>query len=643
MIGDWLPFAGVLLVAAATVFLPGLAALRGVGLRGLSLVALSPLMSVAMIAVLAIGFGAVGVAWTPVLVCLGLAVLVTIARGAGIVLGRLPGAPRPLSRRWMLPAAIAAGVIIGAWRLISYIEDPEGISQTNDAVFHLNAIRYIFDTSNASSLHVNSVIGGESFYPAAWHGVTSLVALTTGASIPASANILTVVIAALVWPLGITWLTAMIAGRTAAAFAAVLSTALQPFPLLMFQWGVLYPNALSTALIPAGVALVMSFPSWGGADHRWRNAIRAFLLLAVVVCAIALAQPAGLLPWAAISLVWVSARVLREGTGFVRRWRWIIVVLSWLVLGGVWLGLSLSTSGSHWPPFRGKFEVLLDVLFNGQLRIPFAWGVSVLMLTGIVVAARSARLRWFVLAWGGISVLYVCVAAIGAPVVRVGLLGAWYADPYRIASLAPIVVIPLAAIGLEAIVRFVAQRFRPGGPSEERWMLSVLALLAIGVFAMMLTRPVAMPAFIEGTFDRDSRYLMTEDSFLSIDERALLESLPDYVDEGARVIGNPSTGTGFGYMLSGTDVFPRTWFNPRTAEWDLLRGDLRNAAMMDEVCGALEMYGSPEYVLDFGLGESSSGRYPAPGMTGFEGQDGFELVAARGDASLWRITACGRR
>ncbi|MES2867543.1 MAG: DUF6541 family protein, partial [Actinomycetota bacterium] len=121
---------------------------------------------------------------------------------------------------------------------------------------------------------------------------------------------------------------------------------------------------------------------------------------------------------------------------------------------------------------------------------------------------------------------------------------------------------------------------------------------------------------------------------------ALLEALDELVEPGARVLGNPSTGTGFGYFLSGVDVFPRTWSPPTSQSWTVLGEYLRDAAADPEVCEALTAYGQPEYVLDFGLGEEGPGRYELPGMTDFSGQDGFELVAEDGDVSLWRITAC---
>ncbi len=141
-------------------------------------------------------------------------------------------------------------------------------------------------------------------------------------------------------------------------------------------------------------------------------------------------------------------------------------------------------------------------------------------------------------------------------------------------------------------------------------------------------------------FDSESRYLTTSDSYLSTDERALLESLDDYIPAGARVIANPSTGAAFGYVLSGRDVYPRTWAPPSSPEWTLLAQELRDAGTDPSVCEALASIGSPGYVLDFGEGEAGPGRFIMPGTTNFSGQAGFDLIARRGEASLWRITAC---
>ncbi|MEU4016354.1 DUF6541 family protein [Microbacterium sp. NPDC028030] len=646
---DWLAQTPTLLVAVAIVFLPGLLALWGVGVRGLGLLAAAPIFSVAATGVVALALGMLGVGWS----AWSWAVAMLLLAGASFIVGRVLGgrlAPlRADAGRWILPVSLVVGVLLGVWRLATYITDPAGISQTNDAVFHMNAVRFILETADASSLHVNGVIGGSSFYPAAWHGLVSLVVLIGGASIPVAANMLTLVIGALIWPIGIAWLTRTITGSPLiAGVSAVLSGALQTFPLLMFQWGVLFPNALSTALLPAAVASMISLPEWRDGGGRGKTTVRAMLLAVVTACALALAQPAALLPWTALVLVWLTARLVQAANAWSPVRRWSIIVGMWIVFAVFWVALSRSTSGSHWPPFRGKLEVFLDVLLNGHLRIPFAVGVSVLMIWGLVVAWRSRRLRWLVFGWAGISALYLLVAAIGAPLVRVYILGAWYADPYRIAALAPLVVIPLAAVGMHDLVVRAGNVIRrrtggaPGAFGGDALAVSALAAATVFMVVLVLVRPVAMPAVIEGTFDRESRYLAVSDSYLSPDERTLLESLDGIVGADARVIANPSTGAGFGYMLSGVDVYPRTWSAPRTETWTVLAEGLRDAASDPAVCEALHEYGDPQYVLDFGAGENTPGRFEMPGMTDFAGEPGFERVVEVGEVSLWRITACAR-
>ncbi|MGW8484267.1 DUF6541 family protein [Microbacterium sp. NPDC055903] len=644
MILDWLAQAPVLIVAIAVVFVPGVLALWGVGIRGLALIGLAPVFGVAVVGVSALLLGILGIAWSPVSWAVAAFVLIVLAWVLGLVLGRRLDAHEASGRRWILVVALVIGVLFGLWRLTAYISDPSGISQTNDAVFHMNAVRYAIETADASSLHVNSVIGGRSFYPAAWHGIVSLIVMVTGTSIPIAANMLTLVIGALIWTLGVAWLTLRITdSRAVAGYAAVLSSALQAFPLLMFQWGVLFPNALSTALVPAGVAVVMSIPRWSRAGEPWRSGVRGGLLVMVVAGALLLSQPAAFLPWAAISMVWLSYRLIWSPQRLNRRAGVTVVIAAWIMLAVIWLYLAQGTSGSHWRPFRSWPAGLLDVLLNGHVMIPYAWGVSGLMILGLIVAVRHGQLRWFVVAWAGIAGLYLLAACAGRDIFRVGILGAWYADPYRIAALAPIVVIPLAAIGIDAIVRAITARMkRMGSDAARQGTMVVAALIATALFMVVLvaTRGVAMPAVTEGSFDRDSRYVLLADTYLNPDERALLESLDEYVQPGERVIGNPSTGSGFGYFLSGVDVYPRTWSPPKTEAWDVIADRLRDAATDPSVCAALEVYHDPEFVVDFGLGETGAGRYQMPGMTGFQGHQGFELVAERGEASLWRITAC---
>ncbi len=109
--------------------------------------------------------------------------------------------------RWVVIAGVGVGIVVATLRLAFYIGSPENVSQTNDAVFHLNALRYILDTGSASSLDLSGMLGASSFYPAAWHAPASLVALSTGADLVVVANSMSIAIGAFVWTVGIAWLT----------------------------------------------------------------------------------------------------------------------------------------------------------------------------------------------------------------------------------------------------------------------------------------------------------------------------------------------------------------------------------------------------------------------------------------------------
>lgn len=639
----WLEAIPVVALGAIITILPGLLPLRLVGVRGLALAALAPVVGTAVAASAAIVLGLMGVPWTAWSYAVVIVIVALLALGLRRVLGDLRSSPPGTTRTWAIPVALGIGMLLSAWGLIAYIGAPDGISQTNDAIFHLNAVRYAVESGSASSLTISSFTGSSGFYPAAWHALVSMLVQTTGAELPLAANAITLVIGAIIWPAGIAWLARVISARVSvAAYAAVLSSALQVFPLLMFQWGVLYPNALSVAFLPAAIAAVVTVPMWFDRSRPTRSGVLLAIVLAAVAGALLLSQPSTFLAWGLVCAVWLSFHLLRSRSSITQvALRTFGVVAVWGALAGIWAVFADSTSGSHWPTFRGKLEATTDVLLNRQMEFPAAYVISVIMLAGLIACLCRARWRWVILAWAGLSALYVAVASVGSPFVRDWLLGPWYADPNRIAALAPVLVIPLAAIGLDALVRGAQRVIRAEGVRPRR-VAPIIGLVAavVLVAVMMAMRSPATPSFTEGVFYPDSRYTISDETFLSVDERALLESLPGVVEDGERIIGNPSTGIGFGYALAGLDVYPMTWSQPTSDAWTTISSGLRDVATDPAVCEALGSLGDPGYVLDFGVGEAGPGRFVLPGMSGFAGQPGFELVSGTDDASLWRITAC---
>ena len=648
-------FAQTPAVLAALGILSGLGILLVAPLRmgRLATLALAPLASVAVLSVLAVFLGWMHVPWTALPIVIGCLFLVGVMWGVGAFIGRAERTTARDAGGWVLAAGLIVGAVVGVLRIGFYIGDAVAISQTNDAVFHLNALRYALESGSVSSFDISAVIGATSFYPAAWHAVVLAVAQLSGATLPAAINAVSLAIAAAVWVPGIAWFTREAVVRAAparatiaAAFAAALAASLLAFPLLMLQWGVLYPNALSVALVPAASALVLIGLRWVDAGAPARRSARIavlVVLLAAAAAAIGLAQPASLLAWLVFVVSFLTWVVIGRSRGSDRsRWWTALQLLGVWASGAVlWLLVARTSPGALWTTFESELAALLDILSNGLVDLPAQIIMSILMVVGLIVAVRVHELRWIAMSWLGFAALYFVAAAIDRGGIRHYVVGPWYADPYRLAALLPLAVIPLAAIALAWFLSAGTARLPRLPQDGTRLPLVIIAVIALVQAALLAAVPVIqLPLVTEGIADSQSRYAIDAQTYLSTDERALLERLPEVLPEDARIVGNPSTGMGFAFALSGVDAFPRTWSPPSGDEWALLAEHLRDASDMPAVCDALDTFGNPEYVLDFGPGETTAGRFKMPGFTEFAGQPGFSLVDSEGDASLWRIDAC---
>ena len=634
---EWLAQTPAVLASIAVVFLPGLLFGFALRLRGLALWALAPAASVAILTGSALLLGLAGLPWRPLGAIASVVVVLVVALALRLVL-RPESTPRALGDRgrWLLLIGICAGVVLTTLRVALYIGSPGAISQTNDASFHLNALRFAAETGVASPLQLTSMVGASSFYPSAWHVVASLVLQLTGTGVEVAANTTSLVFAVLVWPLGIALFTRAIAGATAAAVAAAASGAIPAFPLVILQWGVLYPQLIAGALLPAAVALLPLIAQLTGA--RRAGWMRPAVLIAASLAAIVLAQPSVLLAWIVATwayALWEVIRSWRPWTPRARRTALAALIATGVVAAALWLFFGRSIDGT-WPPSTGIAVATFEVVVNGYLGYPWAIGVSILAIVGLVESVRLIRLRWLATTWAAFAVLYIVAAAIGIPFIRAFLVDPWYDDPYRVAALLPVVVLPLAGIGAAVVVRWAAKAL----PGDGR----LGPVVAVGAVVVTVAVSIAVAPQIER---RDvfahridpNLYRVTVDSFLSADELSLLRRLDDAVPADAVVIGNPGTGMAFGYAVSGRNVVPRTWNPPPSAEYAVLWQSLRDVASDAAVCPALDAFGA-RFVLDFGPGEAYPGRWIMPGFDDIDGQEGFELVDREGDAALWRVTAC---
>ena len=266
----WFTAVPVLLVAGCVVFLPGTVSLLLLRLRPLAALSLAPVVSVAVLAGAGVVASLLGVRWgvAPWLVAMGLTWLVCAALGRAIARREVPRVDGPLAI-WVALGLVIAFAVLLAVILVSQ-PSPEAFPQHPDTIFHLADAQWMLREGTISSLDAGRFQSPtwRGFYPAAFHGFTATISILTGAPVVVSSSAFVIVVAGLVWPLGCIALGVTLLGRrpAVAVSAGVLSVAFTGFPFLLMGYGVLWPNLLGYALIPAALACVLSVLGLAEAD-----------------------------------------------------------------------------------------------------------------------------------------------------------------------------------------------------------------------------------------------------------------------------------------------------------------------------------------------------------------------------------------
>lgn len=659
---SWAAVLPVVLACVALIFVPGGLVAVSLGLRGLSAAAAAPAFTVTVAALTAVAFGKLGIDWSALAMVLAAVAVAGVAWLLRRWCDHQGKFVRTTAARASFKAIVvqclgfAAGAMLLIWQLIRVFGSPGNISQTFDGIFHLNAVRYVLNTGNASSLTLSSMTNGDNppyFYPAAWHGLVALLVQITGAPVSVAANMLNLVLAALVWTLGCMFLVRTVAGPRpwVVAFGGVLAASFSSFPLLLLDFGVLYPSFLSICLIPLGFAAVATFFKVGSQSPS--NPLARFALAPMVAPGIAIAHPNGAMTLLAISapivlFAYVQRYFLAGHAQAPRREKILVgavLTLGMGLLAILWKYIRPPADAAFWDRYRSPAGAAWEIASNSAMNRPEAWVVSVLVLVGLVVAVRDRRQWWLLGCYVLTSFLFVIIAGVGTSYLRSAITGVWYNDSYRLAAILPITALPLAALGFGWLLRCgrsALDRYwnHPGrkvpAPAVRARVgvlasILVVALLAVGMQGAPINFAVASAA---------RNYAETPNSeVVSSDELSLIEQLDDLVPAGATIAVNPWTGAALAFALANRDTTSRHVLSTYPADIEIINNSLRNALTDPAVCPAVEATGV-KYALDFGSKEVHGGRHDFPGLEELQDSPAAELVAQVGEARLFRITAC---
>jgi uncharacterized protein DUF6541 len=642
----WWQLTPIIMCAAAIVFLPGYVIGRCWGLRGLVAVGAAAPVSVGVIAGMAVLGPVIGLRWSVLLVLvpsvlagLGGLAMRRFARGA---LGLRPAAP--LRTRWTLLVHVGA-VLISALLvtrgLMRLIGKPDNISQAWDNLFHFNAIRAVLDTGSGSSLTLGELGASNRIhpYPAAWHDVVSLVVQITGTSIPAAVTAVTIVVAALVWPVSCIFLTTRVTGTrpVPVLLAGGLSAVFGAFPYQILYFGPLYPFFLAVALLPAVLAMV-AMATGVGARHgtpRWL----LVLTLVPATIGLTLAHPSAFLALALFSvpvLVVAVVRYRRHATG-PRHWIPVVLLACYLAAGTVvWSRVRPSVAGSHWQPIQTFSQAIGEVLALGTMKLGPTWVVLALTVIATGLALRR-QLSWWVL--GGYLIaaaLFVVTSAAPPGRLRSFLAGVWYDDPHRLAAQLPmfaVVVCTVAGAWLCTRARTVLTARFPDWATISAPLVAVLAFVfaaGIGLAGQYSSVNSAIGAG-DTVFQRSD--------MLSPAERTLLARLDRVVPQGDAIIGNPWSGASFSYALADRRALIPQFGAHVPGQVRFVLDHLSDLHTDPAVCAAVRAQHS-WFVLDFAgpqyLGMDAHYR----GIETAATNPGLTAVDHEGAATLYLVTGC---
>jgi hypothetical protein len=624
---------GVIVLYAVTLLLPGALVGALAGLRGWTLAAAAPLLTYALAGLAGPLGSAVGVRWSAAM--FAVTTIVVAAVGLALRLGvrrRWPPPERtPTGPDWSTTAhaGVALAVLValgfGIAAVLGGIGSLSAIPQDWDAVFHAAGIRYIAETGDGSVFGMPQTNWFEGnvhlYYPNAYHLVAATVYQMSGAAVPTVLNAHTVLIPGIA-ALALVALVHRCGGRpvlaAATALAIVATTALYD----LFWRGPLLPFATGVALTPIAAVLVRELLD----DRRLRlgPAVALVGALAGYMCL----HPAILIG----AVVFVLPMLVQRWWGMGRRaLRELGVLVAVGVVAGAVCGVevagALSTGGNteklDRPAEAGIAQAVGQLLTFGHGIDTVQLRLALVLLLGLVGAARLGGLRWVIGTTVLSGALFVLTAASTDPLAR-SISSIWWDDSWRLVGLA---ALPMAVVVGNGVAE--VQRAAAGLIGRRR-------------FVGLATASAALVAFVLGThnlyLERDQQR-MTQNingPAVSALEVQGMFAIAQIVPPGARVLNDRGDGSAWMYPLSGVKPVAGHYDDLRLGPAATLLAARFNQYLRDpEVRAAVAALGIHYVQLDQGFLRSWASRQP--GLSDLPGQPWLRVVYSNPDVVLYEI------
>lgn len=666
----WITFFVCCMALLALLYVPGMIVSKAVGLQGPESIAIAPLVSVAVFAVLGIVTGLLGLKGVQPVMCSALLIMAVFALVVGVkrkrgILSRGEG----LSCLYVIELGISVLVcsVVMAALFLRNIDGADSFLEFADNVFHLNVIEAMLNGSSLSILHVTQYSGMESsaqtpysmdggFYPAGWHILVAMSCYMSSASATIGENAGAFTFSAVVFPVGMSVLLKSVFPdrKGVAAVGSFAYCACAAFPLAPLDVHQIYPNFAAMCVLPGLVAFfVLRMRKIGSAPDLLKTAVlliipllgcailhpNVFIAFFVVVFSFLLVYPwSGLFPGER-RVVYVLIPVAVS----------VVFVIGWVAIANTPIFSGVTSFLWEWTisPSEALFSA---ISFGLVLRIPqFVFALFVVI--GFAVCLKRPNSRWLSLSLVLFLVIYFFNAC-GDPEMKRLFAGYWYTDAERTAALAALMAVPCAAVGLYSF--FLAVYRAICGVVAGRVPARVLLPSVAGVVVFVFCLVAYLPYFPFSSNPTALGYRMNElrSSSVVAYRTFFTNAEKTFCDEAKAVVGDdlvlnmPQDGSQFAYSVCGLNVYYKSYVDDNdSSESKLIRGKLSSIGSNKEVEQLVEA-SAAKYVIVLDRGDLSKansviwGTPGDPGWEGFKGLDdnsSFKLVLEDGDLKLYEI------
>lgn len=501
--------AWITVVTAVILIVPGALVGRRMSLPWPVAVAAGAPLTFGMIGIFTVLYGALSIPWNVGTAAVMVGVSWLVAWGWDLGTGRFGSlAPavaaevRPISRPALL--TVAAGVLLGALiivltsirRLIgTTFFGLNNISQVWDALWHADALQWIHETGDGSSLHMGELMNydthGFNYYPNTWHDLGALLYPLTGANTVELYNIYSPASLAFTLPISIGSLAYWLGRKRfdpdrSAVFAALAAAVTAVFPSLPYVELAFtaVPNAVGVSLAPVTAVLVIS------AVGDRRRVLAAVLAIAGT----AATHPSGLVVMAVIVGSWWLLQALwkpvRGRGGDVATLAAIgagaLVLISPVIIGTLKISENNELSGFDFRDENASVaKAFVRAAFNGTDLLGHQYPLLYLLIPAAIGLGWLVWSRNWAVVAAWLAFIVTTANAVydlgGLPSKLFGALGGYfYNSPHRLTFVVSMFTAVAAGIGLGVLVLGVA-RLLARKPVWQRNRLALPALTVVGL------------------------------------------------------------------------------------------------------------------------------------------------------------------